>query len=399
MIACIGQLTAYEGIGSTDWDIRDHLKIYMGANCERPLKQAAEEYVALNYPKAYTKAYSLPEDFILSSQKFNELCKKARKDDIDMDLPLDQYSVAIVFDQLKNALKDTPSLTVFDYAFTDTMLKGINKEKKKKLIQDFNVPEEFLPSGDHDVFGFGISGREIIGIFFQIKAITSKTAKKTTSARFIEAAEQIEKDFKVFRTMCSKFLSPIVKIAGFVAFPAISKSDLLKSIKCRECQKRILTMDDLHDQESFKGFLERYGIKLEKPYGMERDSSVMKTFKDIFDLYVCAASAVDIPRNITQFHEKNKKHMRPMLVILTPQQKALVQEKSKIVFFCGGSGTGKTFVLKKRAQNLAKDKGEVLLINLAGGLLTEEFRCDFKGETDCSRSNLTKKYSIWWHDT
>ncbi|CAG0903411.1 unnamed protein product, partial [Darwinula stevensoni] len=102
----------------------------------------------------------------------------------------------------------------------------------------------------------------------------------------------------------------------------------------------------------------------------------MKTFKDIFDLYVSAASAVDLPRNSCQLFTTCEKQMEPVLVLLTPQQKELVMSDDKVMFICGGSGTGKTFVLKRRAMELGK-KNDVMVINVSGGLLTEEFRNDF----------------------
>ncbi|CAG0893894.1 unnamed protein product [Darwinula stevensoni] len=71
--------------------------------------------------------------------------------------------------------------------------------------------------------------------------------------------------------------------------------------------------------------------------------------------------------------------MKPLLLLLTPQQRDLVNRSSPVILLSGASGTGKTIVLKRRAIELA-EKDEVLVINIAGGLLTEEFRRDFEGK-------------------
>ncbi|CAG0878676.1 unnamed protein product [Darwinula stevensoni] len=367
-------------------DIRDYLKIYMGANRGKPLKEAAGEYVRQHYPNAYTRAYSLPEGYILNPKEFKKIEEKARKYE-NVEMPTDNRSVAMMFNCLKDAFKHVPSLTLADYAFTDTLLKGINKKQKEKFIKDFGVPKEDLEPGDHDVFGVGISGNDIVGMFFQVKKTPSNVNPKTVIDSFAKATRQVNKDMNIFRTMCGEFLSERVKLAGFPALPMLSQSDLLElsltctTLKCKSCRERILTAEDLESSASFKAFLTRHGIVLQDSWCQELDSPVMKTFKEIFDLYVCAASAVDLPRNPIQLHAKSEEQMQKMLVILTPQQRELVKSESKVVLLSGLSGTGKTFVLKERALLLA-EKGDVLVINIAGGHLTNEFRQDFQEKGD-----------------
>ncbi|CAG0894188.1 unnamed protein product [Darwinula stevensoni] len=68
-----------------------------------------------------------------------------------------------------------------------------------------------------------------------------------------------------------------------------------------------------------------------------------------------------------------------------PSLKALVdeQESSSPLLIAGGSGTGKTIIVKERAKRLAKDQTtEVLVVNLPGGHLTEEFRREFKDDVN-----------------
>ncbi|CAG0882781.1 unnamed protein product [Darwinula stevensoni] len=214
------RLESYERIG--ELDIRKHLKIYFGADDKRSLIDATKEYVKLHYPYAYTKAFSLPEEYILNKRSFNKLHQTARKGKEDVDMPSDERSVAMVFDEVKKAFKDVPSLTVCDYAFTDTFLKGINQQQKKKFT-----------------------------------------------------------------------------------------------------------------------------------------------------------SFVDLPRNPFQLFSENEAQMKKLLVILSPKQRELVNSTEKVILICGGPGTGKTLVVKKRAEKLAENSA-VLLINMAGGFLTEEFRCDFE---------------------
>ncbi|CAG0889083.1 unnamed protein product [Darwinula stevensoni] len=372
-----GRLESYERKGNLD--IRDHLKIYMGADDERPLKETAEEYVALHYPQAYTKAYSLPEGYILRKRKFTELRLEVLKKEKDVTMPPDQLSVAIVFDRVKGAFQGLPSLTVQDYAFDDTLLKGINEKLKNKFFLEFGVTKDDIKSGDHDVFGTAISGSNILGLFFQIKGVTSKTSQRGILNSIRKATEQVEKDFNIFRTLCSEFLNPTVKLAGFVALPMLSKMELQKLIECSDCRMRILVSEDVDHPESFRTFLARHNIILEKPFDSNSECPVMKTFKDIFDLYVSAASALDLPRNPHQLYNTSEEQMKEMTVLLTPQQRKLAKSESRVIFLAGGSGTGKTFVLKRRALKL-QERGEVLLINVAGGLLTEEFRYAFEGK-------------------
>ncbi|CAG0899922.1 unnamed protein product [Darwinula stevensoni] len=49
----------------------------------------------------------------------------------------------------------------------------------------------------------------------------------------------------------------------------------------------------------------------------------------------------------------------------------------------GGSGTGKTIIVKEIAKRFA-ERDEVLLVNLAGGELTKRFRGEFQGEYEPS---------------
>ncbi|CAG0899886.1 unnamed protein product, partial [Darwinula stevensoni] len=367
----LAELKNYERKGSLD--IQKYLNIYMGADDVRPLIHASGEYVMEYYPEAYKKAYSLPEGYVLKTKDFNKLQREARKG--DTDIPFDECSVAMVFDKVKETYKNVPSLTIYDYAFTDTLLRGVNQEQKKKFINSGVTIDDLTP-GDHDVFGVGIYMNEIIGVFFQIKGTTPKVNPKGIRDCLSKATKQIQKDLSIFRIMCSEFINSAVKLTGFAAFPMLSRSDLQDVIPCDDCRKRILTSDDLLTLGRFKTFLKTHNIVLENSWKQDTTrEDIKQTFMKIFSLYVCAASFVDLPRNPNQLFHKSEEHLQKMLMILTPPQRELVKSEENIVFIFGGSGTGKTFVIKKRAERMAA-QGEVLLINIVGGHLTEEFRHD-----------------------
>ncbi|CAG0889085.1 unnamed protein product [Darwinula stevensoni] len=369
----LARLQSYERRGNLD--IRKHLNIYSGNRAKSldktPWKDAADKYLAEHYPEAYTKAYSLPEGYILSKQAFNESRSRAQK---GKDVGISgRVATALVFTRLKDALKEVPSLTLAGYLFVDTFLKGIKQEQKDKFVKEHGLSQEDLTPGCHDVFGTVISGDEVLVLFFQIRVATNS---KTVNGPLARMAKQLRRDFSIFQTMCGEFLSTNVKLAGFMAFPTLSEFDLRKYIKCRECRARILTSTDLSSMRSFRRFLRRHGILLKKSW--DPKSPTMESFKNIFDFYVCAASSLNLPRSPVQLITQSKQQMRRMQESLTPQETELVMSQSEFIFMYGGCGTGKTFLLKKRALELAKSD-EVLVINFSGGQLTREFRCEFEG--------------------
>ncbi|CAG0890996.1 unnamed protein product [Darwinula stevensoni] len=73
----------------------------------------------------------------------------------------------------------------------------------------------------------------------------------------------------------------------------------------------------------------------------------------------------------------------PSLVV-ADYKKTLIDEhegSSPLLLIAGGSGTGKTIVVKERAKRLAKENPctEVIVMNLPGGYLTKDFRNEFQG--------------------
>ncbi|CAG0889431.1 unnamed protein product [Darwinula stevensoni] len=72
--------------------------------------------------------------------------------------------------------------------------------------------------------------------------------------------------------------------------------------------------------------------------------------------------------------------MLEALGVLTPKQKALVDEETWLLLVAGGSGTGKTVVVVERAKRLAKSfpTDDVLVVNLPGGHLTEVLKECFR---------------------
>ncbi|CAG0896619.1 unnamed protein product [Darwinula stevensoni] len=153
--------------------------------------------------------------------------------------------------------------------------------------------------------------------------------------------------------------------------------------------KPILTKDDLHNVDSFKKFLKRNCVdklptqaysKEEIDTRPKEDGEAMKKFLEIFSLYICAASSVDLPRTQLEHSELAEKQMQKTLIFLTPEQKKHIDDdESWLLLIGGGSGTGKTIVVKERAKRLAKDADvEVLVVNLPGGGLTDYFKHEFQ---------------------
>ncbi|CAG0896701.1 unnamed protein product [Darwinula stevensoni] len=290
---------------------------------------------------------------------------------------LSQLSEAIVFHRLKAELKDVPSFTVAGYNIEKTFLRSVKKNEKEEFIRKFDVPKGVKLS-DHDVFGLAVSGQDILGIFFEVTSTTSEANPKTVLKALGNTTKEIRLDMNIFRTVCGEYLTTNVKLAGFAALPMISKHYLKNLIKCRTCTARVLTSDDLENPRAFRTFLDRNGIALEKTWDPDLESPTMNTFKYVFDLYASAASTVELPRSINEMFNRSDDQMKKILPVLTPKQKELVMSQSRFTFICGGPGTGKTLILKEKALKLA-ETDDVLVMNIAGGHLTEEFRRYFQG--------------------
>ncbi|CAG0889082.1 unnamed protein product [Darwinula stevensoni] len=119
--------------------------------------------------------------------------------------------------------------------------------------------------------------------------------------------------------------------------------------------------------------MRKHGIMLENSWNNDPHSLVMRTFKNIFDLYVSAASYTNLPRNPHELVIQSKEQMSKVRRILTRQEKKFVKSGSEFVCMAGGCGIGKTFV-----HAMGEKRGDILLINFAGRLLTEEYRSTLK---------------------
>ncbi|CAG0895439.1 unnamed protein product [Darwinula stevensoni] len=444
-------------------DIRDFLGIYMGVEDVRLLKDAADTYVELHYPEAYTSVYSLPDGYILSDESAKKLENTARRNKTDVIFPSEELAVAKVFHCLQFELKNTPSLTVAGYESRHTFWECILQwheatyEKNSSLQENGNVQQvnersqqgkkeeslkkkqkgksreikklgvpECLESGDHDVLGVGISGEDILVLFFQVKSCPIEKFT-TVNGNLNIAWQQIETDLQ-------RFCHTDESISWDSNDPESFKKFLEeRGIELEEYwepnnpesfktffKKHGLEIDDswdFNDDQIFKAFFQQLKKDLEQPWGPKKTyhpnkpesfqtfldkhkmkltywrrdpkSPVIKTFKSIFDLYVCASSAMDIPRKLKKFPRnknellsKSKKQMENMrLLLLSKRQHKLAKSEEKFIFICGGSGTGKTLVLVKRALDFVQNCNHyILVVNVAGGSLTDEFEREFEGK-------------------
>ncbi|CAG0892146.1 unnamed protein product [Darwinula stevensoni] len=373
------------------FDVRDYLQVYIGGGVTLPFEEAAIEYLRQHYPEAGKIHYSLPSGYILKNSDFQDLLRLARKElenpqgkDVDVfEHKPDYAAVAAVVNRAKDICGSAPSLVVADYEFSRTFNRAISelpKQQQKKLRKERHIPK--LETGDHDVYLSYPSGDTVYNVFFQIKKTSLDVSPRNIYKRITEAMNQCEKDSLVLKTMCGPFIRSNAVILGFPTFPFIERRELQKFLKCEFCPWKILTSDDLQRPYDLQRFLQKNGVT-NLPSTGECSSIAEKHFYDIFSLYICASSSVDVPRTHREYFRASDAQMEKTLCILTPEQKKLVYEgsASPLLLMVGGSGTGKTLILKEKAKRLATEDGrEVIVVNLAGGLLTEDFHRDFQGK-------------------
>ncbi|CAG0900503.1 unnamed protein product [Darwinula stevensoni] len=365
-------------------DVRDSLMVFIGGDKEKKFMEAAKEYIDTYYPHAGKIHYSLPSGLLLKELEME-----------NVDFPPHFLAKASVFDQVKNTFKYHPSLVVADYEFSKTFnVKKTFEKTLKKISEDFpdevtkvNIPRvEDLTA--HDNFLSYLSEKTIYNIFFQIRDTTSKYHGGRIKDDIQKAITKCKDDRTWFETMCGPFLVPpdnsqqATKIAAFPAFPLMERGELLRLLNCESCSGKILTRDDLCDSKSLELFLKQNGVEADSFDPSRAQSIINENFREVIYLYICAAHFVEMPRTDFQYAEACNDQMKKldMLGMLTPKQKELIEDTSRILLIAGGSGTGKTIILKERAKWLAKKKpnAEVLVVNLPGGLLTEEFQLSFK---------------------
>ena len=341
----------------------------MGADIEEDLEDASTFYIKEHFSRIGNQSYSIPSQNLLDENDF-ECLKKG----LNVNLPQDDKAIAFLFDGIKRLCKKPPSVLIAKHKFCKKMNDFIFDMLGRKT--------DWFTGSDHCIYLTFPSEDMVCNIFFQVQSITMEEVKMDSDlhAKLQEAINQCEQHKKVFSVMCDPFLGHEYHaiVVGFPSFPLIGKKNFKEKGICDNCISNIITGDDIKDQESLSAFISRIGLINDSN---AENPKVNDMFHKISTLQICACSSIDVPRTHKDFNPSIQSQKERALCILTPDQKSLVEDRSKFIFITGGSGTGKTLVLKERARQLSmEDNGKVLVLNFAGGRLTQDLELYFQGE-------------------
>ncbi|CAG0903227.1 unnamed protein product, partial [Darwinula stevensoni] len=374
----LAELKQLEKFKGKDPREKNWMKVREAAYKNLTFREGAEEYQKENYPGAEMRAYSFPVGYVLKDQSqkklFDEMQKaKATKEvGASTTIPIECSAVATVFDYMKEELADIPSFVTYDYEFNATFYKAMGVEGKgtpNKEDRWNRYGIEILRS-DHDVCGIVSDGNRVLVLFFEVKSRHETKRGRSLLEHMGKAENQLEKGHRVVRQMVGATAFKHTYLCGFVAFPYLSRKDIRESLGC-DCDENILTKDDLDSRDSFKNFLERHGVTLTRK--MTREEAVKECYLDVMRTYVAASASVsEMPRTVEEFRENIGENMQEALLLLTPHQRQILHEDRRILFLTGGQGTGKTWLLLKRAEELAHGGEEVIIVNMSGGELTND---------------------------
>ena len=342
---------------------------------------------------AEKKHYSVPPGVLLPKQNLTNLLvqlqKEAeKKDGKDVDLPCEYTAMENVVKQVKGMCGSAPSLVFHDSKINECINRILQKtlsfmgaEYIRKMRKELYLPE--LRGSSHSIFLSYPVAENVYNIFFQVRGVSFENdIHKKLMETIKDAISQCDVDKTVFSTICGPFLGPQAVVVAFPAFPFIHRRKLSEFMRCEPCSWKILTKDDLQSEDTLKCHLDRNGINTFPESDTECTPLAAQLYRDIFSLYVCVSSSVDIPRTDLQHFQTSDAQMERTLRVLTPEQKRLVGEVSWLLLLTGGSGTGKTIVIKERAKRLAEEFPEtnVLLVHVPGGQLTGYFRLECQGQ-------------------
>ena len=339
-----------------------------------PFKEAEETYIKEQYDMMGKIHYSLPPEKFLHNDHLLELLSlAARAEGKNVNFPPDDIASNVFFDWIKDFCQEYPSLVIRVSIFCKTLREAV----LKKLRTDRR--NTALSWDERSIFFTYPSGQKVYSIFFLVKSTNLKEDAKTVNKSVVDAIRQSAQQILTFSTVCRSFLGPEAIVLGFPAFPFILKKDLQAQHICCSCLSKMITSDDLQNMNSFHNFLKSNGVANLPNASFSADASIL--FSRISSRQICAFSSADVARtHYLNFTPRSYPEMgEKALCILTPNQKCLVDDKSECVFIAGGSGTGKTLVLKERAKRLSMEGYEVLVVNIAGGLLTQDFKEYFQG--------------------
>ena len=381
----------------------------MGAEIEIEWKRAEKDYIEDQYPQVGEVHYSLPSHALLKEDEISDLLKLPKKMGVhEVDPPSDRDAICLLFHRIKSICEGPQNIPASgDQKFPSLVILG---EKFCRTLQDVvhHHPERGSNNTEsqHVIYLTYPGGENIYSFFFQVKSSILREDQETVKKEIIEAIHECKRQKQVFYSICGTFLEPAVIFVAIPSFPFIRREDLQKSFGCNSCLSRILTSEDIQDPDHLRKFLHPKVEKREWKWIwnilLGRNSTpkefhakvndlpvrgpfrpnVRELFKKIFSRQVSVYSAVDVPRTHNRGFIPHASHEEwgKALCILTPDQWSLVEDRSNCLFLTGGSGTGKTLVLKERAKRLSLEGCEVLVVNIARGLLTTDFKIHFKGK-------------------
>ncbi|CAG0902603.1 unnamed protein product [Darwinula stevensoni] len=381
---------------SGSYDPREsHMKVCLAGYQELPFLDGAKKYQQQYYPNAEETAYSFPAGYVLKEKEQKKLleemnAKPTGKDGEAPKIPSDSTAVAKVFHYVKEELTDSPSFVIYDYVFTKTFYEamGITGRKKghRKQASRGKRREGFdILQGDHDVCGIVLDGKRVLVVFFQVKGREIMGSKYSLKKLVGYGEYQLKKDMRVFQQVFGANTYSNVLLCGFVALPHMSRSEVKESLGCHH--DSILTKDDLDLRDSFRDFLKRNGFTLGKQKGV--NVKARDRYLEVIRTYMAASVSVEgMPRTVEDLRKNVDEGMKKVLILLTPQQKMILKEDRKVLFIVGGQGTGKTYLLLNRAQELV-DRGEkVVIVNMSEGELTHFFRKWKESESPERQKNI-----------
>ncbi|CAG0904009.1 unnamed protein product, partial [Darwinula stevensoni] len=346
-----------------------------------PFKEAAEIYLQRHYPNAGKGHCSVPSCFLLEDPITEALVNKRKREEDVQDV-----AVYNVFQQVKDLCGSAASLALANYKFSFLDRESLYEQAYDKWLSKDTRKEDFLEPMElqhrsHCISLCYPSKDAVYNVFFQIKRTNEKDSTYTFKRHFQDAILQCRLDRLLFRTMCGPVLDSEVKVIAFPSFPNIKREELGILMNCKMCPRRIITKEDIQGSQNLGHFLFNNEVIHLPDRNGEGDVRFEKLFSKVLSIYICA------PITFTMAWTPSRDFKAPedqkIWSLFTPDQEKLVndQTSSSPLLINGGPGTGKTIVVKKRAERLAEEAlAKVLVINLAGGCLTENLRRELQGK-------------------
>ncbi|KAJ8031608.1 hypothetical protein HOLleu_24853 [Holothuria leucospilota] len=210
--------------------------------------------------------------------------------------------------------------------------RGTNLDLKPSNGLSGEDKERDIPS---DASKCGVSGKTEIGKY-------KETTSRSIQSEIQDGWRQLMKGNFVFREM-NRDLSFVRRLPykGFVGLPFLSRSYPIDARICSHHQKHLIfseELDDLHSWLRDNHFPGGYGKLV-----MSREE-----FRELAARFAGLASACTTEIDTIKFTNR-----KMMCTFLTPEQNAVIKEDREHNVLFGDYGTGKTFVLTRKAASLA----------------------------------------------